>query len=193
MATSIGPSQLKRLVSELRSGKRSVLLREYRKAIRDAGKPVVTEVRGAVLALTITGQQGSRGVLAPTRGGGRKARVTAATARARTDLGRRKATAGAGLRETVANAVRLRNLARGVTIEALGQRMPAGQESLPKDLESHKGWDHPTFGDWSKKAHERGGPWFYPTIRRNQPRFAASIESAHGNARRALDERVGSV
>lgn len=192
MATTIvSPAQLRELASQLHAGGHGELAKELRKAVRDASAPVVADVRSAWLQMTIRGDQGSVGALAPTRGGGSAQRVAHAQQRIKSaSLATRKYS---GLRQAVASATRARNLARGVTIEVDRTRFPSGWSNLPQSLESRRGWRHPLFGDREHWYGERGEPTFYPTVRRNQPKFHAAVAAAMDSASRKLAEKVGSL
>lgn len=191
MVTTLAtPRQLRELSKQLRAGGESEILKELRKAVRDAGKPVVEEVRNAWRTMSIRGDQKSLGVFAPTRGGGRKQRIEHATQRMSLRTAQRKY---GGLRESVASATRLRNLSRGVTIEVDRSRFPAGWTNIAQDLESRRGWRHPVFGDKNTWVSEYGGPTFYPTCRRNQQTFHEAITSAMEAAKRKLEEKVRSA
>lgn len=176
------PRQLRELAKQLRAGGHGDIVKPFRKAVRDAGKPVLEDVRGTVLRLHIVGQGG---VSTNVRGGGTAARRAHAVSK--------KARANAGLRATVASSVRVRNLARGVTIEVNKAKLPPDQRSMPNDLESTKGWRHPVFGNREVWAAERGGPWFYPTVRRHAERFRSAIYAAGDVAAAELAERVRSA
>lgn len=187
----VTPSQLRELSRQLRAGGHGEIAKELRKAIREAGKPVVEDVKSAWLRMAIRGDQGSLGAFAHTRGGGRKQRVEHAAKRIKSaSLAERKY---GGLRQAVASATRLRSLARGVTIEVDRSRFPEGWSNIAQDLESTKGWRHPLFGDRKHWYAERGGPTFYPACRRNAPKFISAIEGSMDTAARKLAEKVRSA
>ncbi|MGH3672197.1 MAG: hypothetical protein ACRDSH_16445 [Pseudonocardiaceae bacterium] len=191
----VSPAQLKELAAQLRAGGHGELTQELRRSVREAAKPVLADVRRAWLAMNITGEQGSVGVFAPTRGGGNKARGAHATARTSSERGRALAQRryGSGLRQAVASATRTRNLSRGVTIEVDRTRFPQGWQNLPFDLESRRGWRHPVFGNRDVWAKEKGGPTFYPTVRKHQGDFHEAIGAAMDRAGSKLAEKVRSA
>jgi hypothetical protein len=189
--TLVSPAQLRELSSQLRAGGHSELAKELRKAVRDASQPVVRDVRAAWLRMVIRGEQGSVGVFAPTRGGGGRQRTEHAQQRIKS--ARLAARKYSGLRQAVASATRARSLARGVTIEVDRTRFPSHWDNLPQSLESRRGWRHPLFGNREHWYGERGEPTFYPTVRRNQPRFHAAVAAAMDRAGRKLAEKVGSA
>jgi hypothetical protein len=189
--TLVSPAQLRELSNQLRAGGHGELAKELRKAVRDASQPVVADVRSAWLRMVIRGEQGSVGVFAPTRGGGGRQRTEHAQQRIKS--ARLAARKYSGLRQAVASATRARNLARGVTIEVDRTRFPRHWDNLPQSLESRRGWRHPLFGNREHWYGERGEPTFYPTVRRNQPRFHAAVAAAMDSAGRKLAEKVGGV
>lgn len=192
MATSIISSQqLRELSKQVRGAKQGDIGKTLRKAIRDAARPAMEDVRASVLTLNITGDQGSTGVLAPTRGGGRKVRGAKAAERARTDVGKALAHRRAGLRQTVAAAVRVRALSRGVTIEVNYDRMPNNQRGLPNALNLKKGWRHPVFGNRDVWVFERGGPWFYEPLYKHVTHFNTAVRNAMTEASDKLAQRIG--
>ena len=69
-----------------------------------------------------------------------------------------------------------------VQIDSLGQRMPAGKESLPFHADSAKGWRHPVYGHEDRWVRQYGKPeWFERPIADNAREFQAA-------GQRALDE-----
>lgn len=163
-----GAGQLQELSRALRAAGRGELRKKLRREIADAGRPVVAEVREAVLRLPVKG----------TRGGGGAARRGHAVGRTRTP---RSAAAAAarehGLRRSVAAATSLSITARGIRIVVSGAKLPPQQRSLPRHMDSPKGWRHPVFGRdvW---VHEQAGPWFASTIGRRAPVFRTAVLKA---------------
>ncbi|YCK35179.1 hypothetical protein ACNF49_14150 [Actinomadura sp. ATCC 39365] len=188
-----GAEQLAALAKRLKDagddGKR--LRKELLKAIRAGAKPALADTRKAVRTIPVTG----------SRGGGRKQRAHKVyrdrfgkvldkthdfelgsdeleEERAKIEARARK---GAGLRATVARSLRLvtktgSRLPR-VRIEVDASKMPQDQRTLPKHLDSVKGWRHPTFGHdpWTT---QHGRPWFSVTIERHLPAVRAHILKA---------------
>lgn len=142
---------------------------EVRRRITLAGQPVVGEVRDAVMSTP------SKGV----HGGGNAQRRRSAVMRGRgIRVGERGAIARAGLRRSCARAVTLRQNRSGVAIILRASQLPAGQQTLPKRLNSAKGWRHPLFGDIAHWYHQPGYPYFDVTIKRSEERFRRACMDA---------------
>ncbi|WP_084963756.1 hypothetical protein [Thermoactinospora rubra] len=168
------------------------LRKELLKAIRTAARPALQDTRRAVRTIPVTG----------SRGGGRKQRETKAFRdrfdrvldRASDDeLGsdeleaqeakiQDRARRGSGLRDTIARSLRLvtktGSRSARVRIEVDASKMPQDQRTLPRHLDSEKGWRHPVFGNRKKWVHQRGQPWFEVTIRRHAPKVRNDILKA---------------
>jgi hypothetical protein len=161
--------QYRELARKLRDAGRKDLRSALRKRISEAGKPVVEEVRTAVRDLRVTS----------SHGGGTAQRRGFTVSRAKTakaaDRARRRA---AGLRETVARATRLQITAKGVRFLVDSKQLPADQRSLPRHLDSDKGWRHPVFGNRSVWVSQKGGPYFATTIKKRAPAFRQAIVDA---------------
>lgn len=171
-----GAREYRELAEKLRRAGRKDLRAKMRKKITEAGNPVVDEVRDVVTHLPVTG----------TRGGGTKQRRghnvarARATERAKNAAGRRRS----GLRRTIASATRLQVTAKGIRIVVNSDRLPVDQRTLPRHLDSPKGWRHPVFGNWKggrKPVHQQGKPYFAVTIKKRAPQFRQAIL-------RAIDE-----
>lgn len=170
-----GAEQLGALARRLRSagGEGKQLRKELLKAIRSGAKPALTDTRKEVRTIPVTG----------VRGGGRKAREEHQFGRSKGDEGRRRTRArkGSGLRDTVARSLRLvvktGSKTPRVRIEVDASKMPEDQKTLPRHLDSAKGWRKPTFGHdpWTT---QHGRPWFSVTIERHAPAVRASILNA---------------
>jgi hypothetical protein len=173
-----GYSAYRKLAKDLRKAGRKDLRAALRKQIANAGRPVLDEVKAAVRTLPVT-----------SRGGGtaqrRKYNVgRASTERAKASAGRR----GAGLRTSIASATRLQVTAKGVRFVVNSARLPESQRSLPRHLDSEKGWRHPVFGDTHTWVHQKGKPYFATTIKRKAPAFRRAILDAMEQIRRDLDK-----
>jgi hypothetical protein len=167
--------EFRALAKKLRRAGATDLRKSLRQKISAAGGPVVDDVKQAVRDLQVTSSHGGG------TGQRRKHNVGRAKASAKTDLAKarkRMERRGAGLRETVAAGVRLQTTAKGVKIIATSDRLPESQKSLPRHLDSDKGWRHPVFGDTNKWVHQRGGPWFAATIKPKAPAFRAACLEA---------------
>ena len=150
------------------------LRKELLKAVRAGAKPALADTRAAVKAIPVTG----------ARGGGRKQREAHHFDRSKAgaeDKRRAKAQRASGLRDSVARSLRLvvktGSKSTLVRIESDASKMPAGQETLPRHLDSVRGWRHPTYGHkpW---VSQKGRPWFEVTIRKHAPAVQAHIVKA---------------
>jgi len=97
----------------------------------------------------------------------------------------------AGLRAETAATVkvtsRISRSGISVSIVSYGGKMPAGKESLPKHLDSSRGWGHPVWGHRDRWVRQRGKPqWFEtpPTLNRNE--FRSACEAAMNETARQL-------
>ncbi len=141
-----GANRLKTLSRDLKAAGAGDLRRELRKEIRQAGKPVVADVRRAVMAVNVSSSRG--GTARPDRSTGLRARVARAT----------------GLSVT----------ARGIRIRVSGRRL--GKDAkLAKYLDASLGrytrWRHPVFGNRKVWAEQKGQPFFFVTIRKHTKDF----------------------
>lgn len=173
-----GYKEYRQLAKDLRKAGKSDLRKALRKKITEAGRPVVDDVKAAVRDLPVT-----------SRGGGRKARTTynvgrATTERAKSSAARR----AAGLRATVASATKLQVTAKGVRIVIQSSKLPPDQRTLPRHLDSEKGWRHPVFGDRDVWVHQKGRPYFAVTIKRRAPAFRRAVLEAMEQIRNQLDK-----
>jgi hypothetical protein len=170
-----GANQLAKLAKRMKDAGNDgkALRKELLKAVRAGAKPALADTRRAVKTIPVTG----------SRGGGRKAREEHQFERSRGDEDRRRARArkGSGLRDSVARSLRLvvKTGSRTplVRIEVDASKMPEDQRTLPRHLDSVKGWRKPTFGHdpWTRQY---GRPWFRVTIERHAPQVRARILKA---------------
>lgn len=188
-----GAEQLATLSKRLKAaglvGKK--LRKELLKAVRAGAKPALADTRAAVKSIPVTG----------ARGGGRKQRerrkfrqaygdfiekteedeLDSAAIAAQRERIRARSKRGTGLRDSVARSLRLvvKTGSRStlVRIEVDASKMPEDQRTLPRHLDSAKGWRHPTFGHdpW---VSQKGRPWFEVTIRKHAPAVQAHIVKA---------------
>lgn len=176
--------EFRALAKKLRQAGATDLRKALRQKIAAAGAPVVEDVKNAVRDLQVTSSHGGG------TGQRRKHNVGRAKASAKTDLNKareRAARRGAGLRETIAAGVRIQVTAKGVKIIASSSRLPDSQKSLPRHLDSDKGWRHPVFGNTENWVHQRGGPWFAATITPKAPAFRAACVEAMEEIKAQLD------
>lgn len=174
-----GADEFRDLAKRLRSAGRGDLRKELRKRIKNAGEPVLSDVKSAVTSLNVKG----------TGGGGVSARrrfniERASTVRAKKAAERR----GAGLRQSVARATKLEQTARGVRFVVRSNQLPADQKNMPRHLDSEKGWRHPVFGNRDKWVHQQAGPWFGKTIKRKAPQFRNAVLDAMEQIRREIEK-----
>lgn len=162
----VSPEQLRRLAAELRDADRNEFGRALRDVLKEEAEYAADSAKDAVRALHITGDGAKRGRPTPAH------RAHA-------------------LRENVAAATGVHARPRGVEIAVNSSDMPEGQRSLPGHLESRKGWRHPVFGNRNVWAAERGGPWFYPSIRRHESRIRDRLDRAMNDAAIRLAQKVG--
>jgi hypothetical protein len=169
-------SEYRKLAKELRKAGKTDLRKQLRKQIADAGRPVLDDVKAAVRDMPVT----SRG------GGGAQRRrfnvARASTERAKASAARR----GAGLRSTIASATKLQITAKGVRFVVQSSKLPADQRTLPRHLDSEKGWRHPVFGDRDVWVTQKGRPYFGSTIKRKAPAFRKAIVDAMEKIRQQL-------
>lgn len=163
-----GAVEYRELATRMRQKGRADLRKRLRGKIADAGRPVVDEVKQAVLSLPIT-----------SHGGGAAQRrhynvARASTARAKKSAERRHT----GLRQTVASAIALQQTAKGIRIVVRSARLPEDQRTLPRHLDSEKGWRHPVFGNKSNWVHQQGRPYFASTIKKRAPQFRQAVLDA---------------
>jgi len=177
----VGAHQLYELNRRLQEAGDKKLAARLRKGIRDGAQPAVAATKAAVLAIPVTN----------SKGGGRRQReraravrlADAALARVKdedelttddiiaiNERARARARRGSGLRQTIAGALRLviktGVKTAAVRIEVNESKLPPDQRTLPRHLDSPRGWRHPTFGHdpWT---HQQGKPWFATTIRKH--------------------------
>jgi hypothetical protein len=160
--------QYREVAKKLREAGRKDLRSALRKKISGAGKPVVEEVRTAVRDLRVTSHGGG----AAQRRGYNVGRAKSSKA---ADRASRRA---AGLRDTVARATRLQITAKGVRFLVDSKQLPQDQRSLPRHLDSDKGWRHPVFGNRNNWVSQKGGPYFANTIKKRAPTFRQAIVDA---------------
>lgn len=167
----------RQLAKDLRKAGKTDLRKELRKKITDAGRPVLDDVKAAVRDVPVT-----------SRGGGGTQRLKYNVGRATTE--RAKASAGrrvAGLRATIARATKLQITAKGVRFVVQSSQLPEDQRSLPRHLDSAKGWRHPVFGDRDVWVSQKGRPYFAVTIKKKAPAFRQAIVGAMETIRQQLE------
>lgn len=189
---------------------------ELRKKITEAGKPVLAEVQEAVRTLPVTSHGGgtaqrtTHAVAEATRRAEariaaqpkpkkkrkglfrRKARQPETQTRKRRqatvgELAQRAARRPHGLRESVARATKLQTTVKGVRFVINASQLPESQRSLPRHLDSPKGWRHPVFGNTDNWVHQEGRPYFAATISRRAPAFRRAALDAIDETNRKIE------
>jgi hypothetical protein len=80
-----------------------------------------------------------------------------------------------------------------VQVSSLGNRMPAGKSTLPRHLDSVRGWNHPVWGrgprsrwHWTKRRQHGKPQWFERPIALNAREFQAAARQALNEVQRKL-------
>lgn len=148
-----GAQRLKQLSRDLKAAGRGDLQRDMRREIRAAGKPVVEDIRRAVLGVDVSSSRG--GTAPPDR--------------------------STGLRARVAKATGISTTARGIRIRVSGRRL-GDDAKLAKYLDASLGryarWRHPVFGNRDNWAQQQGEPYFFNTIRKHTKDFRKAVDTA---------------
>lgn len=147
-----GAKRLDRLSKNLKQAGRRDLQRELRREIRAEGKPVVTELRRAVMGVDVSSSEG--GTAPPDT--------------------------STGLRAKVAKATGLSVTAKGIRFRVSGKRLGdfPGAAKYLEAVGRYARWRHPVFGNRDAWVEQSGEPWFYPTIRKNAGAFRHACHRA---------------
>lgn len=165
-----GGRELKELNRRMKNaGDGKALKRRLRQEIKDAGDPVVQDLRAAVRRVNVTSSQG--GTARPDR--------------------------STGLRRRVARATGLSITTSGIRIRVSPKKVSRGQsatgksygDTLPKYLDASVGrydrWRHPVFFPGSiseapsrRVVQQEGQPWFFPTITKHRSDFRSAVFAA---------------
>lgn len=98
-----------------------------------------------------------------------------AAARRLPDRSQAERRAGGSLRRQMAQAVEVRQTAKGVRIFVNAKRMPADARAMAHAFEKGS-IRHPVFGNRQVWVSQRtGGPWFAPAIRARHPEFVRAV------------------
>ncbi|GAA5076700.1 hypothetical protein HNP84_007323 [Thermocatellispora tengchongensis] len=169
-----GAEQMAELAKRLK-GADAKVRRRLSKSIRDGVRPAVADTKRAVLAIPVTG----------ARGGGGKARTEHHLTRVKdpeSERARKRAAARSGLRRSIAAAIKadIQTGGRkaGVRIVVDANKLPQDQRTLPRHLNSKRGWRHPLFGDRDRWYAQSGKPWFEVTIRKHVRKIRRTILKA---------------
>lgn len=173
-----GAAQLKELSARLKKADRNDLQKALRANIKEAGKPIVSELRTAVMGVKVT-----RGDDPFAR---RTARTGIAPRRSTTRWGQRST----GLRTRTARSIAISQTRKGIRIRVSATRMGPYGGSLPRymdaELNRYKNWRHPVFGNPEVWVAQRGSPWFLVTIRNHRTQFRKAVFDAMDETGRRL-------
>lgn len=175
-----GARELRELGQRIKEAGRDDLRRKMRKHIRDAGKPVVADMKRAVLGVGVT--RGND----PYR---RRTEETGSAPRRSTDRWGPRTT---GLRARTARALTTSQTRKGIRILVSAQRFGDYGLTLPRYLDSTasprwRRWRHPVFGDRDVWVEQRGDPWFFVTFARHKGRFINAVDDAIDETLRELE------
>lgn len=154
----VGGRQLRDVAKALRAAGRTDLQRETTRAVKDASKATLDNLRHAARRVRIAG------IAKP---------------------GRRSAYGGPStakhLRERMAAAtvVEVRTGARETRVSYTTKGSRLGSAStLPRRIDSGKPWRHPIMGNRGSWASQRGEPWFFAPIKAGLKETRADISAA---------------
>jgi hypothetical protein len=167
-----GAKQLGELSKKLKDPMQRDLRLELRRRITAETKPVVADLRQAVMA--IDSKVDSAGRIGSSSGAASRAMHAGSR--------RIESRRSHGLRATIARAiqVKIRTSAAspGVKITVDLSKMPEEQRKLPRALDSIKGWRHPVWGHTATWVTQHGAPWWSKTIEVHRDSVRAAIIEA---------------
>lgn len=146
-----GEGEFRALAQRLRRAGSGELEKKLRSKMREAGRPVLVELKARVLAVQVTSSQNGQAPPSYSR----------------------------QLRRRISSALRVSVAYKGIRFAVQSQLLGDGKysDNLPRyldgELPGYKNWRHPVFGKepW---VVQYGKPWFFVTIREH----AADFESA---------------
>lgn len=168
-----GSAKFRAAAQQLRQAGRVDLRREMVSRMRDAGREILDDQRAEVRRLPVSGQRFYRS--------GSRREVGADGRVRQVPVPYRRNTRSTGLRQRVARALSLEVKTSGsprVRFVAKPEKMPPGQEKLPRHLDNPKGWRHPVFGNTEMWVAQKGGSWFWPPIKRKIRLFRQRLDEA---------------
>jgi hypothetical protein len=172
--------QFRDLSKRLKEKGRGDLRKQLNKSIKDAGRPIVEDVRNAAQGLHSTS----------SHGGGAKQRQRFSASRARSE----RAAANAlrrdgGLRRRVASATTLEAIQRGVKFVVRSAQLPPDQKNLPRHMNSEKGTRHPVFGNRDNWVTQKWNPagFFSKTISQKSHNFRRYIGTKMEEVKKQID------
>lgn len=178
-----GTDELVALAKRLKEAGDKKLQRELSRSVRKVTRPIVKDLRSAIKSLPVSGSRG--------RGSRSRANYDLDRMKKLTEKNALKAIKRAGLRDTIARAIRseFRTTGRsaGVKISVKGTLIPPDQRVLPKYLDSPKGWRHPVFGNRQNWVRQKGRPWWSVTI---QPHADKARREILEGARQVVERTV---
>jgi hypothetical protein len=164
----------------LKTAGRGDLRKQLNKSIKDAGRPIVENVRNAAQGLHSNS----------SHGGGARQRQKYAASRARTERAAANALRRSGsLRRRVASATTLESTQRGVRFVVRSAQLPPDQRSLPRHMNSEKGTRHPVFGNrdnWVSQTWRPAG-FFSKTISQKSHDFRRYIGAQLEEIKKQID------
>lgn len=173
-----GAYEWKQLSAKLKGAGQKDLRAALRKRLQDAGKPVLDEVKQAARDIPVTSDHGGGTSRRRTYNSLRAGRSAFKRGKSVKAAAKRAAKRPAGLREACAAATKLQINTRGIRFYVDSSSMPESQRTLPRHLDSEKGWRHPVFGNKAQWVHEQGRPWFAATLKKRAPAFRQSCLDA---------------
>lgn len=173
--------QFRDLSKRLKTAGRGDLRKQLNKAVKDAGRPIVEDVRNAAQGLHATSSHGG-GSLQRRRYAASRARSERAAANALRRHG--------GLRRRVAAATTLEATRRGVRFVVRSAQLPPDQRSLPRHMNSEKGWRHPVFGDTDNWVAQKATPagFFSKTISQKSHEFRRYIGAQMEQVKKEIEQ-----
>jgi hypothetical protein len=168
-----GSARFRAAAQQLRQAGRVDLRRAMVKEMRTAGREILADQRAEVRRLNVSADRFYRS--------GTRQQVGADGRVRQVPVRYRRNTRSTGLRNRVARSLALEVKTTGaprIRFVAKREKMPAGQENLPRHLDNPKGWRHPVFGNREMWVSQRGTPWFWPPIKRKIHRFRERLDQA---------------
>lgn len=175
-----GARDLRQLGERIKAAGRDDLRKKMRRNIRDAGKPVVADLRSAVMRVKVTRSSD------PYQ---RRAQEAGVTSRRSTS---RWGTRSTGLRARTARAIGVSQTRKGIRIKVSAARFGDYGVTLPRYLDTEasprwKKWRHPVFGNPEVWVEQRGQPWFFTTFSQHRERFVQAVSDAVDEMIRELE------
>lgn len=175
-----GARDLRMLGERIKQAGRTDLRKKMRKNIRDAGQPVVADLRRAVMGVKVT--RGNDPYL-------RRTQETGVAPRRSTDRWGPRST---GLRMRTARALTLSQTRKGIRIQVSARKFGDYGVTLPRYLDTEasprwKRWRHPVFGDPDVWVEQSGSPWFFVTFSKHKSKFIDAVDDAIDEMIRELE------